>query len=174
MSFSIIVAADEANGIGKGGRLPWHLPVDMAFFKRTTTERPEGTVNYVIMGRKTFESIPAKFRPLANRTNIVLSRSLPDGAHGGTLLTDSLDKALRVARSVENANRIFVIGGGEIYREAIKRPDCAEILLTRVHARFDCDTQLPPFEHAFERTRADGPHQDGDVRFTFETYVRRA
>ena len=172
--FSIIVAADEARGIGKGGGLPWHLPGDMAFFKRTTADAPAGKRNVVIMGRKTYDSIPERFRPLKGRANVVVSRSLPAGEHGGALLAGSLEQALRVASSVENWSRIFIIGGGELYREALAHPECSEVLLTRVHARFDCDTQLAPFEHAFERTHADGPYQDNGISYTFETYRRRA
>lgn len=173
MSFSIIVAADEANGIGKDGRLPWHLPGDMAFYKRTTISAPEGKTNVVIMGRKTYDSIPAKFRPLKDRINIVLSRALEYREDKGTMLTRSLDEALRLAAGLANVQRVFVIGGGQIYSDALERADCTEILLTRVHARFDCDTHLPPFEQAFVLTHSDGPHPDGDTPYTFETYTRR-
>jgi dihydrofolate reductase len=180
VSFAIIVAADEANGIGKDGALPWHLPGDMAFFKRTTISAPEGKTNFVIMGRKTYESIPKKFRPLKERRTIVLSRSLSYGTHGGTLVTgmeqsaESLEKALKMVSSVANVHRVFVIGGAEVYGAALERSDCAQVLLTRVHARFDCDTRLPAFEHAFVRTDSDGPHRDGEVGYTFETYARRS
>jgi dihydrofolate reductase len=173
VSFAIIVAADEANGIGKDGRLPWHLPGDMAFFKRTTSEAPAGEQNVVIMGRKTYESIPKKFRPLAGRANVVISRSLPYGSHGGALLARSLDEALHNVGALQNAHRTFVIGGGAVYNEAVAHSECAEVLLTRVHARFDCDTYFPALDAAFELTSSNGPQRDGDVSYTFETYTRR-
>jgi dihydrofolate reductase len=173
VSFAIIVAADEANGIGKDGGLPWHLPGDMAFYKRTTLSAPEGKRNAVIMGRKTYDSIPAKFRPLKDRINIVLSRAEGYAADAGVLTAHSLDEALRTAATLPALHRVFVIGGGELYREALGRPDCREVLLTRVHARFASDTHLAEFAHAFERTRADGPQRDGDVTYTWETYERR-
>jgi len=174
VNFSIVVAADEADGIGMDGRLPWHLPGDMAFFKRITSEAPAGKKNAVIMGRKTYESIPRKFRPLAGRLNVVLSRSLPHGAHGGALLDPSFDSALRNVAKIENVHRVFVIGGGEVYNEAVRHPQCAEVLLTRVHAHFNCDTYFPSLDAAFERTASDGPRSEGDVSYTFETYLRRA
>lgn len=171
-SFSIIVAADEARGIGKSGALPWHLPGDMAYYKRTTTEAPEGKRNAVIMGRKTFDSIPLKFRPLKHRLNIVLSRQ-PGYAPSGVEVVESLDAALALVDRAPDVARVFVIGGGELYREALEHPHCSEVLLTRVHARFDCDTTLAPFEHAFVKVNSDGPHVDGGVSYTFETYTRR-
>jgi dihydrofolate reductase len=71
---SIIVAATATNGIGINGGLPWRLPREMAYFARITSQAPAGQTNAVIMGRKTWESIPSKFRPLSNRLNIILSR----------------------------------------------------------------------------------------------------
>jgi dihydrofolate reductase len=172
-SFSIIVAADQANGIGRAGDLPWKLPGDMAYYKRTTSAAPEGKQNAVIMGRKTYESIPPKFRPLKLRFNIVVTRNAAFEAEG-TARAASLDQALTLASERSDIAKIFVIGGGELYREALQHPACSEVLLTRVHARFDCNTFLPPFEQAFHKTHSDGPHQDGEVAYTFETYARRA
>ena len=72
---TIIVAATLTNGIGKAGRLPWRLPQEMAYFARVTSNAPEGSINAVIMGKNTWESIPKKFRPLPRRLNVVLSRN---------------------------------------------------------------------------------------------------
>jgi dihydrofolate reductase len=74
-ALTLIVAATRANGIGKGGTLPWRLRKEMAYFARVTTHAPEGEANAVIMGRNTWESIPPKFRPLRRRTNVVVSRN---------------------------------------------------------------------------------------------------
>jgi dihydrofolate reductase len=74
---TLIVAATRSNGIGKGGTLPWHLPKEMAYFARVTSSAPEGSINAVLMGRNTWESIPDKFRPLRKRMNVVISRN-PD------------------------------------------------------------------------------------------------
>jgi dihydrofolate reductase len=178
-AFSIIVAADEARGIGRAGGLPWHLPGDMAYYKRTTSSAPAGKRNAVVMGRKTYESIPAKFRPLKGRLNVVLSRD-PAYTPEDVLRAQSLERALAALESREEIAQIFIVGGAELYREALQHPACSCVFLTRVHARFECDTFLVPFEHDFVLTRRDGPHREPNqpndgvvVSYTFETYERR-
>lgn len=171
-SFSVIVAADQLRGIGKDGTLPWHLPGDMAFYKRTTLAAPRGQHNAVIMGRKTFESIPARFRPLKDRLNVVLSRA-PQYTPEGALKVGSLDEALQVVTARSDIAHAFVIGGGQLYDEALRHPACARVIITRVHASFACDTFLAPFEHSFVLTHTDGPHADDAASYTFETYERR-
>ena len=151
-NFAIVVAATSSTlGIGKNGKLPWKLAGDMQKFKEiTTTTSSDVRRNAVIMGRKTWESLPSKFRPLPRRLNIVLSKnpslrqelSIPEDV----VIASSLDEALEnvstsFADSVEN---IYVIGGQAIYTEAISSPYCKEILLTSVEADFnDCDTFFP-------------------------------
>jgi dihydrofolate reductase len=169
---ALVVAADADGGIGKAGALPWRLSREMAFFKKLTSEASPGRKNAVIMGRKTFESIAPKFRPLRDRINVVLSRDAeyrPDGA----LRAQSLDEALALLGQHRELDRTFVIGGGEIYRLALAHERCARIHLTRVHAHFDCDTHLPPLDDRFQRTTQDGPHAEGELTYTFETYERR-
>jgi dihydrofolate reductase len=174
--FSVIVAADEARGIGKDGALPWRLPGDMAYYKRTTSEAPPGQQNAVVMGRATFESIPSKFRPLKQRLNVVLSR---DAAYApdGVLRASSLEEALTLLDARADIAHVFIVGGAQLYREALLHPACTRVLLTRVHARFDCDTFLAPFEHDFVLERRDGPLREPDDAhappYTFETYLRR-
>ena len=117
---SLIVACSSDGGIGKGGQLPWRIPGDMAYFKRVTAETtaPEKQ-NAVIMGRKTWESIPAKFRPLAGRVNVVLSRTpasldLPSDVLGAASLPD----ALAAVDNRADIDQCFIIGGAEIYKQA--------------------------------------------------------
>jgi dihydrofolate reductase len=175
-AFSLIVAADEARGIGRAGALPWRLPGDMAYYKRKTSEAPAGMQNAVVMGRRTFESIPAKFRPLKQRLNVVLSRE-PSYAPEGVLRAASLEQALSLLEARADVAHVFVVGGAELYREALLHPACSQVLLTRVHARFDCDTFLAPFEHDFVLERRAGPlREPNDAQapsYTFETYLRR-
>lgn len=172
--FAIIVAADEQRGIGKDNTLPWRLPGDMAFYKRTTISAPENKQNALIMGRRTFESIPKKFRPLPQRLNIVLTRDGSYVPEGGALRASSLDEALALVAARDDVGQTFVIGGGQLFDEALQRHDCERIIITRVHATFDCDTFLVPFEQAFELKHSDGPHQDEAASYTFETYERRS
>jgi len=142
---TMIVAATRSLGIGSNGNLPWRLKNEMAYFARVTKRVPDGShaKNAVLMGRKTWESIPPKFRPLQNRINIVVSRtvtSLPDA-----LLATSVEEALQLAEK-ENVDRVFVIGGAEVYRAAMEHPHAQNVLLTRIDTEFDCDTFFPDFD----------------------------
>ncbi|MFM9008425.1 MAG: dihydrofolate reductase [Bacteroidota bacterium] len=130
MILSLIVAIDRRGGIGKDNQLLWHLPADLKHFKSITTGYT------VIMGRKTHESIG---RPLPNRRNIVLSRSLVSAPVGCEIM-GSLDEALLTCKDEQKA---FVIGGAEIYRLAIDKAD--ELFLTRVDTLADADTFFPEF-----------------------------
>jgi dihydrofolate reductase len=169
--FAVVVAADEAGGIGQRGKLPWRLSSEMAYFKRITSEAPHGLQNAVLMGRKTYESIPSKFRPLTGRLNVVLTRA-EQSSFEGALVASSLDDALTHLDARSDLARTFVIGGGELYREALVHPRCALVYLTRVHARFDCDTHLPALDASFERVSQHGPHEEGELSYTFELYQR--
>jgi len=132
-SLTLIVAATVANGIGQSSRLPWRLPQEMKYFQAVTSSAPEGRINAVIMGRNTWESIPQKFRPLARRKNIVISRNKQyfesqsiDSQRPTVTLTESLSDAVRhVASSslqstdASSIHRAFVIGGASIYKESL-------------------------------------------------------
>jgi dihydrofolate reductase len=151
--FSIIVAATSNNlGIGCHGKLPWKLKGDMHFFRKITTKTESLTkLNAVIMGRKTYESIPETFRPLSNRLNVVLSRNsqikkelnLPESV----IVSTSLEEALTFLSTPEMSDvvdEVFIIGGGSIYKEAINSPLCNKIYLTSVEDEFDdIDTFFP-------------------------------
>ena len=127
---ALIVAASTNNAIGKDNQLLWHLPNDLKFFKNTTWGFP------VIMGRKTFEAVN---KPLPGRINIVITRKDDWKAEGVINATD-LDDAI-VKAAATNANQIFIIGGGEIYKQSMDIADT--IYMTRVHAVLDGDTFFP-------------------------------
>jgi dihydrofolate reductase len=129
-----LIAAVADNGvIGAEGGMPWHLPADLAHFKRLTLGKP------VLMGRLTWEAIG---RPLPGRANLVLTRDLHWRAEGAERVT-SLDQALDVARNA-GAAELMVIGGAEVYRQAL--PRAARIYLTRVHAEPWGDTWFPELD----------------------------
>ena len=109
---SLIVAASENKVIGKNNDLAWVLPLDLKYFKDTTKE------HFVIMGRKNFESIPEKYRPLPNRTNIIVTRNA-DFKADNCLVVNSIEKALELANDA-NDQEPFIIGGGQIYKYAIE------------------------------------------------------
>lgn len=135
--FSLIVAMDRENGIGKNNDLMWHLPKDMRFFK-STTER-----QVVIMGRKNYDSIPEKYRPLSNRLNVIITRN-KDFRAPDCLVFHSLEKALN--HFVNDSREIFIIGGGEIYKMAMEIGGLNQMYITHVNGVFNADTFFPEFE----------------------------
>lgn len=163
--FSIVVAYDKSMGIGKDGDMPWHLPKDLAHFKSITTDTSSDTHNIVIMGRKTWDSIPEKYRPLPGRTNIVLSRSeltLPNAVH----LAHSLDEALSLSRSLK-AEKTFVIGGGTLFKEGLAHPNCQAVYVTEINSNYDCDTFFTPYELRFKNKENLGECTDNQTPLRF-------
>lgn len=136
---SLIVAALQPElGIGANGKLPWRLKQEIKYFKDVTSKATDGGINAVIMGRKTWESIPAKFRPLPNRLNVVLSRSYENKGENGVLYYNSLDK---VMESFEKSgyrhdgldiSKIFIIGGAQVYNSMIDDGRVDSLLVTDV------------------------------------------
>ena len=136
MVISLIVAASTENAIGKANALLWKLPNDMKFFKNTTWGMP------VAMGRNTFVALDSK--PLPGRLNIVISRQQGLELPEGVVLTHDIASAIETARKW-NAKEMFIIGGGEIYKQSMSLAD--RIYLTRVHATFpEADAHLEGFE----------------------------
>lgn len=133
MKISLIVAMDEANGIGLQGRLPWRLSSDLQHFKKLTYG------HHMIMGRKTWESIG---RALPGRVSIVITRQ-PGYQATGCICAQSLEAAIAVA-SAQGETEVFIIGGGMIYRQAIRLAD--RIYLTRVHTWLQTDTFFPEID----------------------------
>ncbi|MFF0990277.1 dihydrofolate reductase [Kocuria nitroreducens] len=150
--------AQTADGvIGRAGAMPWSLSEDMAFFRRTTTGHP------VIMGRRTWESFPERFRPLPGRTNIVITSSperVDRGAAPGAVLTaSSYAEAVRLARTSPGAERIWVIGGGEVYRQALEDAEhpVTEALVTIIDLDADGDTHAPELDDTWATEPVVGP-----------------
>jgi dihydrofolate reductase len=161
-SITLIVAAAENNAIGKNNRLLWHLPNDLKFFKNTTWGMP------VIMGRKTFEAVN---KPLPGRFNIIITRQ-PGWKAEGTISATDLNDALQKAAAT-NCKEIFVIGGGEIYKQSMEMAD--KIYITRVHMALDGDTFFPAIDEtkwkltALQEFAADEKHA---FAYSFQTWVR--
>lgn len=135
MILSIIVAVSENNVIGKDNTLIWHLPADMKFFKEKTTGHA------IITGRKNYESIPEKFRPLPNRTNIVITRQKDYNAPGAVVVT-SIENALKYVTENHGNEEVFLIGGADIYKQMLYA--CNRIYLTRIHHSFEGDAFFGP------------------------------
>jgi dihydrofolate reductase len=150
--FTAVVAMASNRVIGRDGKLPWHLPADLKFFKRTTLGHP------VLMGRRTFDSIVAQLgKPLPGRRNIVLSRTMPPR------------EGVEVIRSVAGLHdaHIFLIGGAQLYAELL--PHCDEILLTFITQPHEGDAHFPPFENDYEMKEI---IESGDG-YEIRRYVRR-
>ena len=165
MKVSLIVAVSENRVIGKNNDLIWHLPTDMKFFKETTIG------HHVIMGRKNFESIPHKFRPLPERTNIIITRQTDYHAEE-CFVVNSIQAALKIAKE-NNDSEPFVIGGGEIYKLALNQDLIDKIYLTRVYNTFEGDTFFPELEECWKETEridhlADERHEYNYSFITFE------
>ena len=163
---------DSQRGIGRDGGMPWQLPVDLKYFARITkgpqSNDPNAVANTVIMGRKTWESIPARFRPLQGRTNIVISHQRDFSAAGCSHAT-SFEQALEMA---DPRSTCFVIGGAMIYALALQHPDCEQLLITEIDAEFDCQVFFPPLD-AFERVEKGSIQHDNGLDLRFCRWRRR-
>jgi dihydrofolate reductase len=157
----IVAAAAQNNALGKDNQLIWHLSDDLKRFKSLTLD------GYIIMGRKTFESLPGI---LPRRKHIVITRN-PDFYHEGIEVVQTLEQALDI---VPTGKDVFVVGGGDIYRQTINRAD--KIELTRVHHDFEADTFFPEIDLTkWELVNSEFHPKDEKHQydFTFETYLRR-
>jgi dihydrofolate reductase len=159
MKTAIMVAKAANNVIGKDNDLVWHLPADLRHFKNTTSG------HYVIMGRKTYESMG---KPLPNRLNIVITRNR-DYFVEGAVVVHSLDDALEFART-QNQKLVFILGGGEIYKQAL--PIVDELYITEIHDEFEGDTLFPQFDQTeWEEVERHDFQTDNDNRHPY-SFVR--
>jgi dihydrofolate reductase len=156
---TIIVATDSQRGIGINNTLPWKLAEDMAHFKRLTTG------NTVIMGRKTFDSIG---RPLPNRRNIVITRNA-EWRHDGVETAHSLDEARRLVEAAGDA-QAFIIGGAEIYAQALPMADV--VVQTEIGASYDCDAFFPPLSAEWREQAREAHVGAGGLPYAFVTLRR--
>ncbi|GIZ53614.1 dihydrofolate reductase [Noviherbaspirillum aridicola] len=156
---TIIVAMDRARGIGVDNKLPWHLPEDLAHFKRLTTGHP------IVMGRKTYDSIG---RPLPNRRNVVITRN-PAWKAEGVDAVGSVEEALRLL----DGTPAFLIGGAQIFEQARDLAD--RMIVTEIDKTFDCDTFFPPIDGTrWQEVARESHYSEGNgCAYAFVTYERR-
>jgi dihydrofolate reductase / thymidylate synthase len=202
-AFALVVAATRQLGIGKDGTLPWRLPSEMSYFRKLTSHistpesdstadpgpgpadssQTDSKKNVVIMGRTTWESIPAKYRPLSNRINIVLTSDasrvqLSDSKANAPLRTAAgMDEALSMLDSDAELNataaNVFVIGGASVYNVAMGMPNCSHIFLTRVLKDIECDTFLQPIDpQQFDVRYTSSTNSADDIPYQFVVYER--
>jgi dihydrofolate reductase len=156
MKISIIVSMDGKRGIGKENALMWHIPGELPRFKQITMGHP------IIMGRKTFESIG---RPLLGRTNIVITQN-PDFKAQDCKIVGSVDEAIEIAKKETGSEEIFIIGGGQIYQQAISKAD--RLYLTLVNGDFGADTFFPDYS-SFTKVIEEEDREEGDYNYKFLT-----
>ena len=159
---TLIAAASENNALGKDNDLVWHLPDDFKRFKALTSG------HFIVMGRKTFESFP---KPLPNRTHIIITRQKDYEVPEGCIVVNSLSSAIEVCPKDED---IFIIGGGQIYKQSIEIAD--KIELTRVHTTVEADTFFPEIdEEIWEVIQSEYHPKDEKHKFdfTYLTFVKR-
>jgi len=185
ISCKLIVAACEGNGIGKSGNLPWRLKSEMAYFAKMTKTTEDSTKkNAVIMGRKTWQSIPEKFRPLKERLNVVLSTQSKQDVVGGdspdVVVCNSLEEALSSVEAAALDNKIescWIIGGSSVYEEALKHPKLDKVYLTKILQEFDCDTFFPSLDEkqwkiVQEKDVPNDIQEENDIQFKYCVYQR--
>ena len=170
MKIALIAAVSRNGVIGHANELLWKLPEDLQFFKRVTMGHP------VIMGRKTWDSIPTRFRPLVGRTNIVVTRQKgwrADGAIAAHTFEDALERALESVADDPHASRAYVIGGAQLY--ALAMPHADELVMTEIDRDFQGDARFPgwtrgDFIEVSREVHAAAP--PNDFKFAFVTLRR--
>ena len=158
-----LIYARAANGvIGLNNTMPWHLPEDLAHFKQLTSGNP------VIMGRKTWDSLPERFRPLPGRTNIVVTRNT-DWSAEGVVRASSLEEALRVG--AEHGDTVWVMGGAQIYAQALPLADVVE--MTIIHQDYAGDAYAPALDAQWRETAREDHVSAKGLPFSFVRYERQ-
>ncbi|ERL91355.1 dihydrofolate reductase isoform X1 [Dendroctonus ponderosae] len=179
LKLNLIVAASENWGIGKNGTLPWKLKKEMAFFRTmTSATEDKSKKNVVIMGRRTWESIPAQFKPLPNRINFVLSRSglnldQYSNTQSFTSFREALDK-LEESAFRQLYENVWIIGGSSLYNETFRSPHFHRLYLTKIHKEFDCDTFLPALpgnlKEISDPAVTEDIQEENDIEYTFQVF----
>ena len=167
------------NGIGFQNDLPWKLSGDLKYFKEITTRELNGTQNVVVMGRKTWESLPKK--PLPNRINVVLSKNRDEtfirsiNKHNSTFVVDSLSKVLDTFSLIPNIkSNIFVIGGAEIYNTLIESNLCSNMYITEIYNEFECDTFFPEYnKDNFTLTSVSGFKEENGIHYRHKVFKNK-
>lgn len=169
----ISVAVDDEFGVGKNNDLPWRLKKELQYFQKLTTQTQDPKKqNMVIMGRKTWDSIPANHRPLSGRKNVVLTRQqkiIDEGINGTTVCGD-LEEAYKLAdNSIE---KIFVIGGGSIFKQAVESGKLTGMYITQIHETFECDTFFPPIPRKYSRVKSLGKEEESGIHYEYLLYTQ--
>jgi dihydrofolate reductase len=160
MELKLIYARSRNGVIGRDGQLPWHLPADLAHFKQTTLGQA------VVMGRKTWDSLPERFRPLPGRTNIVITRQ-KDWQAPGALVAHSLAQAMALC---PEPGPLWVIGGAEVYAQAL--PLASTVVVTEIDMEAQGDAHAPPMGAEWKETSRQFHVGEGGLSYSFVHYYK--
>jgi dihydrofolate reductase len=165
----LIAAADSRNGIGIKGKLPWKLKKDMHFFQKKTIKTEDANrLNMVVMGRTTWESLPAEHRPLPARKNVVLTREKEYKAPGAKVV-NSIEDAIKEAD--DRIESIYVVGGAKVYEQFMKRKELTGVYLTKIDKEFRCDAFFPKIPSSFKLVKSKESEESG-LKFRFQYFER--
>ena len=171
--FSIILAVDSKWWVWKDGSMPWKLPTDLQYFRYITTQtEKQWKRNAVIMWRKTWDSLPNKFKPLDDRHNIVISRQKKLVHHNVSTML-GIEQALSFAWNRSDIDKIFIIGGANIYAQSIHHDKLQNIYLTRIEKDFDCDVFFLWMPEYFKLTQKTEQREENGIKFHYEIYERK-
>ncbi|KZC07112.1 PREDICTED: dihydrofolate reductase [Dufourea novaeangliae] len=179
LKVNLIAAACEGMGIGVNGALPWKLKNEMEFFTSMTTKtKNKSKKNVVLMGRRTWECIPNKYRPLRNRVNMVLS-SQSLNYNDGAIVCKSIPHALEIILQPplkDQIENIWVIGGSSVYKAAMESPNFYRLYLTRIKKHYDCDTFFPSIPNDIVLKQdcniPQGVQEENGIQFVYEVYEK--
>lgn len=179
---AVVAMCRGSRGIGIEGQLPWRIPGDLKRFKKITSTVPStasaGAKNVVIMGRKTWESIPSKFRPLPGRINMVLSRNanvrqtcdLPTETLSATSFDEAITSLNALQRSGTPVGDVFVIGGASLYEEGLRTGVCDRVFLTEVDSEASCDVFFPKLPASFSLSSEEPAVEENGITYSFKLY----
>jgi dihydrofolate reductase len=171
--FALVVAHDSKLGIGKNNTLPWAIPQDLRVFRKLTTSVADPVLmNAVIMGRKTWQSVPCEHIPLKGRINLVLTHDRHFAAPPQVLVCPSLDRAISQLESLAFES-CFVIGGASVYQQAMANRRFGTIYVTEVCGDFKCDVFFPEYRDDFALVKQSQVEQDGRYSYQFNVYMRK-
>ena len=170
-TFDIVVAHDINKGIGLKQRLPWHIKADLKHFRTvTSTTQSNNQMNAVIMGRKTWQSLPSKNKPLPNRYNVILSKTFHVSAPNVSVYAD-FNTALQYLSQKNAIDRIFVIGGKSLYQETLNHSQRRHVYVTAIDHNFHCDVFLPnDYTEQLQKVTETPPQKEQNLFFRFLIY----
>lgn len=177
--FSLVLSVDNKNWLWKNNTMPWKINADVNYFKEITTKTEDlAKHNAVIMWRKTWESIPSKFKPLSDRINCIISTSIKQENNNSkiddfVLYYNSLDNALNELEKKENVENIFIIWWSKIFDEALKHKNVDKIYLTEIDWDFDCDTFVDLDLENFDIESMWTIQEENGIHFRFMVYKKQ-